>query len=262
MTDAAQGAAAHPLWGWAVESWRWGWANLDDPVGPLLAEHMLLSYASVAIGLVLAVPLGVLSVRYRAVYPPVLGGVNALYAIPSLALFFLLLPYTSFSPWTAIIPLALYTLAILVPNVVDGLNQVPEHVRQAAVAMGFGPLRRLLRVELPVAVPVIIAGLRVASVATISMVSVASLVGLGGLGGIILTYGFARDFVAPVVVGIALSVALAFATDGLLVLTQRALTPWARDRRPARRIRRSGAGRPPVRRSPPPAARAGKEEAV
>ncbi|WP_084722862.1 ABC transporter permease [Streptomonospora alba] len=237
MAEPAIAAAtsAEPLWGRAVEAWRWGRHNLDDPVGPLLAEHVLLSYASVLIGLALAVPLGVLCVRFRAFYAPVLGSVNALYAVPSLALFFLLLPYTAFSPWTAIIPLALYTLAILVPNVVDGLDQVPHHVRQAAVAMGFGPLRRLLRVELPVAVPVIIAGLRVASVATISMVSVASLVGLGGLGGIILTYGFARDFAAPVVVGIALSVALAFATDGLLVLAQRALTPWARDRGPARR---------------------------
>ncbi|MUL42734.1 ABC transporter permease [Streptomonospora sp. PA3] len=251
-------AAAAPLWGWAVESARWGWQNLDDPVGPLLAEHVLLSYASVLIGLVLAVPLGVLSVRYRVVYPPVLSGVNALYAIPSLALFFLLLPYTAFSPWTAIIPLALYTLAILVPNVVDGLNQVPDHVRQAAAAMGFSPLRRLLQVELPVAVPVIIAGLRVAAVATISMVSVASLVGLGGLGGVILTYGFARNFAAPVVVGITLSVALAFATDGLLVLAQRALTPWARDRGPARRGGRGLA----VRRRATAAARAGEKGAL
>ncbi|WP_398694829.1 ABC transporter permease [Streptomonospora wellingtoniae] len=259
MVEAVRAALAftEPLWGWAVQSWQWGWSNFDDPVGPMLAEHVLLSYASVLIGLALAVPLGVLSVRYRVVYPPVLGGVNALYAVPSLALFFLLLPYTAFTPWTAILPLALYTLAILVPNVVDGLNQVPDHVRQAAVAMGFGPLRRLLRVELPVAVPVIIAGLRVASVATISMVSVASLVGLGGLGGVILTYGFARDFAAPVVVGIALSVALAFATDGLLVLAQRALTPWARDRGPARR-----GGRSARRRIPGTGARAREEAAA
>ncbi|MBV2365910.1 ABC transporter permease [Streptomonospora nanhaiensis] len=230
-------AAEHPLWGWAVESWRWGWANLDDPVAPLLGEHLLLSSAAIAIGLAAAVPLGLLSVRYRVLYPPVLTGVNTLYAVPSLALFFLLLPYTAFSPWTAILPLALYTLAILVPNVVDGLTQVPDHVRQAAVAMGFGPLRRLLLVELPVALPVIIAGLRVASVATISMVSVASLVGLGGLGGLI-TDGFNRDFAAPVVVGIVLSVLLAFAADGGLVLLQRALTPWARrDTRPGRRRR-------------------------
>ncbi|MGW9351438.1 osmoprotectant transport system permease protein [Nocardiopsis flavescens] len=224
--DWAQG-----VWDWAAANWYYP----DEPgrgIRPRLIEHIRLSYASIAIGLLLAVPLGLACVRWKPLYPPLLTGVNVLYAVPSIALFFLLLPYTGFSDWTAIVPLAVYTLVILLPNVVDGLHQVPDHVRQAAVAMGFGPLRRLVRVETPVALPVIIAGLRVASVATISMVSVASLVGLGGLGRLILSDGFRRQFDAPIVVGVVLVVLLAFATDALLVLAQRLLTPWARRDRP------------------------------
>ncbi|TDQ53590.1 ABC transporter permease [Actinorugispora endophytica] len=210
---------------------RWDWitGNLVDPIGTRLLEHLQLSLSPILIGLLLAVVLGVACARWRWLYPPVFTGVNVLYAVPSIALFFLLLPYTGFGPWTAIIPLSLYTLAILVPNVVDGLGQVPDHVRQAAVAMGFSPLRRLVQVEFPIALPVVIAGLRVAAVATISMVSVASLVGLGGLGQLILTDGFRRQFTTPIVVGITLSVLLAFLVDGVLVLAQRLLTPWTRD---------------------------------
>ncbi|ASU85232.1 ABC transporter permease [Nocardiopsis gilva YIM 90087] len=206
----------------------WTCDNFATIVWPRLVEHTLLSYAPILLGLALALPIGIASARWRPLYPPVLTGVNVLYAIPSIALFFLMLPYTGFSLWTAIIPLTLYTLTILVPNVVDGLNQVPDHVRQAAVAMGFGPLRRLLQVELRIAIPVVIAGLRVAAVATISMVSVASLVGLGGLGQLILSEGFKRQFPAPIIVGVVLSVALAFLTDALLVLLQYLLTPWTR----------------------------------
>lgn len=221
-------------WEWAtgIVDWAVGdWSHPGEPDRGILArlvEHMRLSYVSILIGLVIALPLGVACVRWSPVYPPVLTGVNVLYAVPSIALFFLMLPYTGFSDWTAIVPLSLYTLVILLPNVVDGLRQVPDHVRQAAVAMGFSPLRRLITVEMPVAVPVIIAGLRVASVATISMVSVASLVGLGGLGQLILSDGFRRQFDAPIVVGIVLVVLLAFVTDALLVIAQYLLTPWTR----------------------------------
>ncbi|MEU0239760.1 ABC transporter permease subunit [Nocardiopsis sp. NPDC006198] len=246
-------------WEWAAGVLDWGVANWSYPgepdrgILPRLTEHMRLAYLSILIGLAVAVPLGLACVRWKALYPPVLTGVNVLYAVPSIALFFLMLPYTGFSDWTAVVPLALYTLVILLPNVVDGLRQVPEHVRQAAVAMGFGPLRRLVFVEMPVAVPVVIAGLRVASVATISMVSVASLVGLGGLGQLILSEGFRRQFDAPIVVGVLLTVLLAFVTDALLVLAQRGLTPWAR-----RDDRRSGRGRRAVARaSAGAAARAG-----
>lgn len=221
---------------------RWDWIarNWDTKVLASLIEHLQLSLIPLAFGLAVALLLGIASARWPRLYPSVLTSVNIVYAVPSLALFFLLLPYTGFSLWTAIIPLTLYSLAILVPNVVDGLNQVPDHVRKAATAMGYSPLRRLLTVELPVAVPVLIAGLRVAAVATISMVSVAALVGLGGLGQLILTDGFRRQFPTPIIVGITLTVVLAFAMDALLVLIQRWLTPWTRDTRRARA--RTGGG--------------------
>ncbi|MDT0331119.1 ABC transporter permease [Nocardiopsis lambiniae] len=238
---------AEGVLGWAVANWSHP-GEPDRGILPRLLEHIRLAYSSIAIGLALAIPLGLACVRWRILYPPLLTGVNVLYAVPSIALFFLMLPYTGFSDWTAIVPLALYTLVILLPNVVDGLRQVPDHVRQAAVAMGFGPLRRLISVETPVALPIIIAGLRVASVATISMVSVASLVGLGGLGRLILSDGFRRQFDAPIIVGIVLVVALALLTDALLVLAQRLLTPWARRDRRARtgRARRRAAATAPT----------------
>jgi osmoprotectant transport system permease protein len=231
------------VWDWALGVVDWGVANWSYPgepgrgILPRLLEHMRLAYVPILLGLLVALPLGLACARWKRLYPPVLTGVNVLYAVPSIALFFLMLPYTGFSDWTAIVPLTVYTLVILLPNVVDGLRQVPDHVRQAAVAMGFGPLRRLVFVEMPVAVPVIIAGLRVASVATISMVSVASLIGLGGLGQLILSDGFRRQFDAPIVVGIVLTVLLALLTDAVLVLAQRRLTPWTR------RDRRAGGGR-------------------
>lgn len=234
MIAAEGGNWALGVWEWITRVTDWGvtnWSYPDEPnrgIWPKLVEHMRLAYLSILIGLAIALPLGLACARWNRLYPPVLTGVNVLYAVPSIALFFLMLPYTGFSDWTAIVPLSLYTLVILLPNVVDGLRQVPDHVRQAAVAMGFGPLRRLITVETPVAVPVIIAGLRVASVATISMVSVASLVGLGGLGQLILSDGFRRQFDAPIVVGIVLVVLLAFVTDALLVTAQYLLTPWNR----------------------------------
>lgn len=230
VVDVVQEAAVLDRILRVVEWTTANWSHQGEPgrgILPRLSEHVRLSYVSILLGLIIALPLGLVCARWRPVYSPMLTGVNVLYAVPSIALFFLMLPYTGFSDWTAIVPLALYTLVILLPNVVDGLRQVPEHVRQAAVAMGFGPLRRLVFVELPVAVPVIIAGLRVASVATISMVSVASLVGLGGLGRLIVSEGFRRQFDAPIVVGIVLSVLLALATDAVLVITQRLLTPWS-----------------------------------
>jgi osmoprotectant transport system permease protein len=130
------------------------------------------------------------------------------------------------------VPLTFYAMAVLIPAVVDGLTSVPDHVRQSAVAMGFTPLRRLLQVELPIAVPVVLAGLRVAAVSSISLVSVGALVGRGGLGYLFID-GWQRQFYTPIVVGIVLTVALAAAADLLLVLAQRLLTPWSRARRTA-----------------------------
>ena len=208
--------------------WRWSWIGSHvDLLGQLLGQHIYLALVPVLLGLAVALPLGLACVRWPRIYPAVLALTSTLYALPSLALFVVLIEYTGFSGWTVIIPLTVYTLAVLVRNVVDGLRSVPDHVRQAAVAMGFSATRRLLQVELPVAVPVVFAGLRIATVANISLVSIGSLIGISGLGELFVD-GIQLDFPTPIVVGIVLTVALAVSADGVLVLLQRALTPWNR----------------------------------
>lgn len=209
---------------------KWDWIpDHFDLLGQLLTEHAILAFVPVVLGLLIAIPLGIVCVRWPRIYPPVLATTSILYALPSIALFVFLVSYTGLHRPTAIIPLTIYTLSVLVRNVVDGLRSVPESVRQAATAMGYTGLHRMLRVDLPIAVPVIIAGLRIATVSNISMVSVASLIGLGGLGDLF-TDGFQRDFLTPIVVGVVLTVALAVLADVLLVVTQRLMTPWARGR--------------------------------
>jgi osmoprotectant transport system permease protein len=211
--------------------WRWSWiGNHLDLLGNLLAQHVYLSLLPVLLGLAISLPLGLSCVRWPRLYPLVLAVTSMLYALPSLALFVVLIAYTGFSAWTVIIPLTVYTLSVLVRNVVDGLRSVPDHVRQAAVAMGFSAARRLIQVELPVAIPVVFAGLRVATVANISLVSVGSLIGISGLGQLFVD-GIQRDFPTPIVVGIVLTVALAVLADAALVLLQYVLTPWSRTRR-------------------------------
>jgi osmoprotectant transport system permease protein len=214
-----------------VTDWiRWDWiASHGDLFAQLLGEHVYLAIAPVLWGLAISLPLGLACVRWPRIYPPVLATTSILYALPSIALFVLLLDFTGLSPATAIIPLTIYTLSILVRNVVDGLRSVSESVRQSAVAMGFTGLRRLLQVDLPIAAPVIMAGLRVATVSNISLVSVASLIGIGGLGQLFID-GFQRDFPTPIVVGMVLTIVLAVAADAILVGAQRLLTPWARTR--------------------------------
>jgi osmoprotectant transport system permease protein len=212
---------------------RWDWiGDHTDLLGTLLSQHIFLSVVPIFWGVVIAIPLGVVCVRWPALYPTVLAMTSVLYALPSIALFVVLLDFTGLEPATAIIPLTIYTLSILVRNVVDGLRAVPAHVRDAATAMGFRGLRRLLQVELPIAVPAIMAGVRVATVSNISLVSIASLIGLGGLGQLLVD-GFQRDFATPIVVGIVLTIMLAVAADGILVGAQRVLTPWAPRRRAA-----------------------------
>lgn len=193
-------------------------------------QHIELALLPVLIGLAISLPLGVLSVRWKWVYPPVFGLANLLYAIPSVVLFVFMVEYvTGLSTTSGVIALALYTLSVLIPNVVDGLRQVSDPVRQAATAIGFGPLRRLLQVELPIAVPVIMAGVRVAAVSSISLASVAGLLGLNGYGQLFVD-GENRDIPSEVVAGVGLTIVLALVVDVLLVLAQRLLTPWARAR--------------------------------
>jgi osmoprotectant transport system permease protein len=210
---------------------RWDWiGDHTSELGSLSAHHLKLALLPVLLGLIISIPLGVLCAHWPALYPPTVAGANVLYALPSLALFMLFIPYTGlFSDWTLMLPLTLFTLSVLVPNVVDGMRSVPDPVRQAATAMGFGGLRRLVRVELPIAVPVVIAGARVATVASISLVSVGVLIGNGGLGQLFID-GYSRDFPTPIVVGSALIVILALVSDATLVAAQRLLTPWARAR--------------------------------
>jgi osmoprotectant transport system permease protein len=193
----------------------------------LVGQNAFLGLMPVLFGTLIAVPLGVVCARWRWLYGPTLSGTSALYALPSLALFLVLLDYTGLSNATIIIPLTLFSLSILLPNVVDGLRSVPEPVRQAATAMGFSPLRRLVQVELPIAVPIVIAGLRVATVSSISLVSVGQLIGIGGLGYLLIN-GFQLGLYVEVYAGIVLIVMLALTADVVLVLTRRLLTPWQR----------------------------------
>lgn len=207
--------------------WEWITRNLGDDIAETLREHVILSLVPVLLGLAIALPLGLACARWRRLYPPVLAATSVLYAVPAIALFVVLVAFTGLTYSTVIVPLTLYTLSVLVPGVVDGLGSVPDHVRQSAVALGFGPLRRLIQVELPIAVPVVMAGLRVATVSNISLVSVGALIGIGGLGEL-LTAGLKRDFPTPIIVGITLIILLALIADVFLQLLQRVLTPWAR----------------------------------
>jgi osmoprotectant transport system permease protein len=204
----------------------WVFANISM-LAHLTGQNAYLALVPVLIGLVISVPLGIVCARWSWLYSPVLSITSVLYALPALALFVVLIAYTGLTDTTVMIPLTVYTLAVLFPSVVDGLRSVPEPVRQAAVAMGFGTWRRLAFVELPIATPVVIAGLRIATVSSISLVSVGELIGIGGLG-YLFEDGQQRDFTTEIVTGIVLIIVLALVADTVLVLARRWLTPWQR----------------------------------
>ncbi len=196
----------------------------------LLGQHVLLALLPVLLALVLAIPVGYLATRYGWLYHPLLNASALLYAIPSLALFALLpglLGTRVLDPVNIVVALTIYSFALLVRTVADGLRSVDATVTQAATAMGYRRVRRLLTVELPIAVPVIFAGLRVATVSNISLVSVGALIGVGGLGQLF-TRGFQLFYSVPIVIGLVLSILLSLVADLLLVLAQRGLTPWTR----------------------------------
>lgn len=204
----------------------WAWiASHGDLFSALLLEHVYLSLLPIGIGVVAALVLGLAAIQWPLLHTPLLAATSIVYAIPSLALFVFLLDYTGLSSWTAIIPLALFSLSVLYRNVVGGLQAVDPAVRQAASALGYGRAHQLLTVELPIAVPVVLSGVRIATVANVSMVSIAALIGLGGLGKLF-TEGLQRFFMTEVLCGVVLTMALAFLLDGLLLLLQRLLTPW------------------------------------
>jgi osmoprotectant transport system permease protein len=214
-----------------IFEWRWVERNADYIV-QRLGEHVSLTATALGIGLVASIGLAIFSLRWRWFYGIALSAAGALYVIPSLGAFALLWPFFGPSFTTAVIPLASYTLLILVRNIVTGVDQVPTEVREAAIGMGFTRRRLLLQVELPLALPVVIAGLRVAAVTTIGLVTVTSMLGMGGLGFFIRAgIQTATPNPTPIIVGVGLSVALAVVVDLSLWLSERALAPWARKAR-------------------------------
>lgn len=210
--------------------WAWIGRNLDE-IGWRTLEHVLLTLVAVAIGLAISFLLALAIRRRRWLQAPILGIGGILYSIPSLALFALLVPFTGIqSPLTAEIALVGYTILILVRNILAGLDGVPPEVLEAADAMGHTRAQRLWRVELPAALPIIVAGLRIATVTIIGLVTVTALIGLGGLGYLIVDLGYRRFFLTATLVGSAGAIVLAVAADRGLVLLQSVLTPWARRR--------------------------------
>jgi osmoprotectant transport system permease protein len=209
-----------------VSDWDWLKGHIDY-FWHLSRTHLYLALVSVLIGLLLALPIGALGARFPKTYGPILAITTVLYSLPSLAVFALLVSVTGLTNNTVIIPLSIYALAVLVRSVTEGFNNVPDEVKVAATAMGYGSTRRLVAVELPAAVPVILAGLRVATVASISLVTVGSLIGIGGLGQLFIA-GENTDFITEIIAGIVLVAMWALLFDGLLLLAGRVLTPWAR----------------------------------
>jgi len=206
---------------------------LRDHVSDVLSltfHHIYLAGLPLLLGLLLALPLGWLARRQRWLYAPIIVGTGLLYTIPSLALFILLplvIGTKILDPNNVVIALTIYTVALLARTVADGLGAVPDDVNAAATAMGYKRLRRLVSVELPLAVPVISAGLRVAAVSNVSIVSVAAIIGVAQLGSLF-TDGFNRFFYDPIVVGLIACVLLALLFDVVIVAVTRLLTPWQR----------------------------------
>lgn len=222
-------AAGQSCYSRAVNHW-WCTQYLSDYRPQLVSatwQHLWITLVSVALGFVVAVPLALLARRFRRLESSILAVTTGIYTIPSLALFPLIVPLTGLSPTTVIVGLTLYSLTILVRNTLEGLRAVPAEVRESAIGMGFSPARMLFRVEFPLALPVVMAGLRIATVSTVALTTVGAIVAYGGLGNLLFD-GVASDFKAEILAASVICVALAFALDAVLVLTQRLLTPWSR----------------------------------
>ena len=193
-------------------------------------QHIGITIVSVVLGLLIAFPLALLARRLPRLESAILAITTGIYTVPSLALFPLLVPFTGLTATTVVIGLALYALTILVRSLLEGLRSVPDDVRESATGLGYGRGQLLLRVELPLALPVLMAGLRVATVSTVALTTVGSLVAYGGLGNLIKD-GVLTNFRAELFTASLLCVVLAFVLDALLVLVQRVLTPWTRGAR-------------------------------
>jgi osmoprotectant transport system permease protein len=192
----------------------------------LIGLHVREGLLPVLAALLVALPVAQLCVRFRWFYPPVLGITTVLYSIPSLAFFVVLIDYFGQSETTVMIPLAVYSLVVLVPAIVDGVRSVPPETLAAAQAMGFGPVRRYLQIQLPIAAPAIIAGLRVAVVSSFSLVSVGMLIGNQGALGNMLYDANTYHRPALAVNSVLTTAVLGILADALLVLLRRLLTPW------------------------------------
>jgi osmoprotectant transport system permease protein len=206
--------------------WDWVGRHGHD-IQVATVEHLRLTLIAVGFGLLLSILLSAVALRWRSTYGFIAGTAGVLYTIPSLALFAFLVTWTGFTTLTAEIGLVSYTLLILVRNIVEGLDGVPADAKEAANAMGYRPLRRFIGVELPLAAPAIVTGLRIATVTTIGLVTVTGLIGQGGYGSFI-DAGLKRNFSTEIMVGAGLSVIMAIVLDGLLVLGQWSATPWRR----------------------------------
>jgi len=211
----------------------WVRDNWHGTLEPALLQHLKLTGIAVAIGFGIALVTALVAYRARRLEGPIGLVSDFLYTIPSLALFQLLVPLTGLTVTTVEVALVAYTLLILHRNTLEGLRGVPEEVREAARGMGMTPLQTFVRVDLPLAVPPIVAGLRIATVSTISIATVAAFVIPEGLGRPIFVALSSNLFKTEIIAAGALAIGLALAADAALLVVQRALTPWARKRRPA-----------------------------
>lgn len=207
----------------------WDWVvDHTDLIAERTLEHLRLTGLALLVGFALSSLLAAVALRFRVTLPPITWFAAIVYGIPSLALFAFLVPISGLSTVTALVALVGYTLLILIQNIVAGIDGVPTTVREAADAMGYRPLRRFFAVDLPLALPTIVAGLRIAAVTTIGLVTVAALVGQGGLGAMIENGLNRNNFKTPITVGGGLSILLAVAADVGLLGLEKALTPWRR----------------------------------
>lgn len=206
--------------------WSWVERNMGQIIDRTW-EHLILTGISVGLGLLISVGLSIIVLRWRWTYPSITGFTGLLYTIPSLALFALLVPFTGLSETTAIIALTSYTLFILIRNIVAGIDGVPEAVKEAADGMGYTARARFWKMEVPLALPVIMAGMRIATVTTVGLVTVTAVIGLGGYGFFILR-GLNTFFWTQLIVGVVLSVVLATFLDLAFIALQRKLSPWAK----------------------------------
>ena len=214
----------------AAPFFRWDWVfDHLDLIWEKVSEHLVLTGIALGVGLVVSLALSLVALRFPRTYAPITWVTGVLYTIPSLALFAFLVPITGFTILSAEIGLVSYTLLILIRNIVAGIQGVDPAIKEAALGMGYGRRRLFLEIELPLALPVILAGVRIAAVTTIGLVTITALIGQGGVGYFILN-GLSRFFDTEIVLGTALSVILAVVVDLALVVAERLLTPWAERR--------------------------------